>query len=35
MVTQIQDRLQPALLDRLIDDERAVRTDADAARVMN
>lgn len=35
MATQIQDRLQPALLDRLIDDARTVRTDADAARVMN
>jgi type VI secretion system protein ImpF len=35
MAAQIQDRLQPALLDRLVDHERAVTSDADAARVMN
>lgn len=35
MATQTQDRLQPALLDRLIDQARAVPRDADAARVMN
>ncbi len=35
MAAQIQDRLQPALLDRLIDHERTVTSDADAARVMN
>lgn len=35
MATQVQDRLQPALLDRLIDDQREVSRDADDARIMN
>lgn len=35
MAIQSQDRLQPALLDRLIDQDRAVSQDADAVRVMN